>query len=101
MVMPLGEEGDPGEHAVDPEATGLSGGFVLSHGQDDAYPDEDTVPVDEAFRLVEHIVGTGFRPADAHWVGDRRQGPSAGPDAGKWRDPVVRAVLEREWRPAS
>ncbi|MEW1870001.1 hypothetical protein AB0420_18025 [Streptomyces caelestis] len=71
MVMPLGEEGDPGEHAVDPEATGLSGGFVLSNGQDDAYPDEDTVPVDEAFGLVEHLVGTGFWPADAHWVGDR------------------------------
>ncbi|MFJ3861378.1 hypothetical protein ACIPRL_34755 [Streptomyces sp. NPDC090085] len=44
MVMLLEEEGDPGEHAVDPGAKGSSGGFVLSNGQDDEYPDEDTVP---------------------------------------------------------
>ncbi len=71
MVMLLEEEGDPGEHAVDPGAEGLSGGFVLSNGQDDEYPDEDTVPIRKAFRLVEHIVGTGSWPADARWVVDR------------------------------
>ncbi|MFF9206337.1 hypothetical protein ACF1AE_31975 [Streptomyces sp. NPDC014986] len=71
MVMLLEEEGDPGEHAVDPGAEGLSGGFVLSNGQDDVYPDEDTVPIRKAFRLVEHIVGTGSWPADARWVVDR------------------------------
>ncbi|SEB64285.1 hypothetical protein [Streptomyces sp. TLI_105] len=71
MVMLLEEEGDPGEHAVDPGAEGSSSGFVLSGGQDDEYPDEDTVPIDEAFVLVEHIVGTGSWPADASWVVDR------------------------------
>ncbi|MFM9629231.1 MULTISPECIES: hypothetical protein [Streptomyces] len=71
MVMLLEEEGDPGEHAVDPGAEGSSDGFVLSNGQGDEYPDGDTVPIHEAFRLVEHIVGTGSWPADARWIVDR------------------------------
>ncbi|MEV6162765.1 hypothetical protein AB0L71_12710 [Streptomyces sp. NPDC052052] len=71
MVMLLDGEGDPGEHAVDPGAEGSSVGFVLSNGQHDEYPDHDTVPIDEAFRLVEHMVGTGSWPADARWVVDR------------------------------
>ena len=71
MVMLLEEEGDPGEHAVDPGAEGASDGFVLSNGQHDEYPDEDTVPVREAFRLMEHIVATGSWPAGARWVANR------------------------------
>ncbi|WP_151774513.1 hypothetical protein [Streptomyces abyssomicinicus] len=71
LVMLLEEEGDPGEHAVDPGAQGSSDGFVLSNGQDDEYPDEDTVPLREAFRLVKQIVGTGCRPKGARWVADR------------------------------
>ena len=71
MVVLLEEEGDPGEHAVDPGAAGSSGGFVLSNGQGDEYLDEDTVPIGEAFRLVEHIVETDSWPADARWVVDR------------------------------
>ncbi|MCZ0982975.1 hypothetical protein O1L60_39490 [Streptomyces diastatochromogenes] len=71
MVMLLEEEGDPGEHAVDPGVQGSSNGFVLSNGQDDEYPAEDTVPIHEAFRLVKHIVGSGPWPPDAHWVADR------------------------------
>jgi hypothetical protein len=71
MVMLLEEEGDPGEHAVDPGAQGSSDGFVLSNGQDDEYPDEDTVPVHEAFRLVKQIMDTGSWPTDARWVVDR------------------------------
>ncbi|MGW6024236.1 hypothetical protein [Streptomyces sp. NPDC055099] len=71
MVILLEDQGDPGEHAVDPGAQGSSGGFVLSNGQDDAYPDEDTVPIGEAFRLVKQIVATGSWPADARWVVDR------------------------------
>ncbi|MEU6392338.1 hypothetical protein [Streptomyces sp. NPDC046939] len=65
------EEGDPGERAVEPGAEGLSDGFVLSNGQHDAYPDRDTVLLGEAFRVVEHIVGTGLWPADARRVVDR------------------------------
>jgi hypothetical protein len=71
MVMLLDGEGDPGEHAVEPEADGTSEGFVLSNGQHDKYPDRDTVSLDEAFRIVEHIVGAGSWPADARWVADR------------------------------
>lgn len=71
MVMLLEGEGDPGEHAVDPGSGGSSDGFSLSGGQHDHYPDQDTVPMGEACRLVEHIVGTGSWPADARWVVDR------------------------------
>ncbi|MFJ8670274.1 hypothetical protein [Streptomyces sp. NPDC093600] len=71
MVMLLDGEGDPGEHAVAPGAEGSSEGFVLSNGQHDEYLDKDTVPIGEAFRLVEHIVSTGSWPADARWVVDR------------------------------
>ncbi|MDQ0604802.1 hypothetical protein QF037_009147 [Streptomyces canus] len=71
MVMLIEQEGDPGEHAVDPGAQGSSGGFVLSNGQDDEHPDEDTVPIRDAFRLVKQIVGTGSWPTDARWVVDR------------------------------
>ncbi|MEV7995373.1 hypothetical protein AB0O67_26790 [Streptomyces sp. NPDC086077] len=71
MVMLLKQEGDPGEHAVEPGAVGSSEGFVLSNGQHDEYPDEDTVPIGEALRIVEHIVSAGSWPADARWVVDR------------------------------
>lgn len=70
MVMLLDGEGDPGEHAVAPGADGWSDGFVLSNGQDDEYPDEDTVPLAEAFRIVRHIVAHGTPPEDAPWKAD-------------------------------
>ncbi|MCX4803794.1 hypothetical protein OG594_19435 [Streptomyces sp. NBC_01214] len=69
VVLFDGEDGE--QHAVDPGASGSSEGFALSNGQHDEYPDEDTVPIGEAFRLVEHIVSTGSWPADARWVVDR------------------------------
>ena len=71
MVMLLDGEGDPGEHAADPGADGWSTGFVLSNGQDDEYPDEDTVPLPEAFRIVRHILAHGTPPEDAPWKIDR------------------------------
>lgn len=58
-----------GQHAVDPGASGTSKGFVLANGQHDEYPDADTVPIGEAFRIVEDILRSGS--ADAHWVVDR------------------------------
>jgi len=69
-VLLLDGVDDPGEHAVDPGATGHSGGFVLANGQYDDYPDRDTVPLDEAFRVVAHIVATGSWPVDANRVAD-------------------------------
>lgn len=71
MVMLLDGEGDPGEHAVDPGALGSSEGFVLANGQHDEYPDADTVPIGEAFRIVAHVVSTDSWPADARWSVDR------------------------------
>ncbi|MFF7453350.1 hypothetical protein [Kitasatospora sp. NPDC008115] len=70
VVLPAGE-GDPGEHAVDPSADGGSDGFVLADGQCDEYPDQDTVPLAEVLRIVEHVVATGSWPADAARVADR------------------------------
>lgn len=52
-------------------AAGSSEGYVLANGQHDEYPDQDTVAIDEAFRLVEPIVSKGSWPADARWVVDR------------------------------
>ncbi|MET8860813.1 hypothetical protein [Streptomyces sp. NPDC004579] len=60
-----------GEHAIDPGSYGSSDGFLLSNGQYDEYRDEDTVPLEEAFRIVDHIVGKGSWPPDARWVVDR------------------------------
>ena len=71
MVMLLAGEGDPGEHAVDPGADGWSDGYVLANGQDDEYPDADTVPLPEALRIVEHVLDTGSPPPDAAWQVDR------------------------------
>ncbi|MFD4138380.1 hypothetical protein [Streptomyces sp. NPDC058572] len=71
MVMLLNAADDPGEHAVAPAAGGRSKGFVLSNGQHDEYPDEDTVPLEDAFRIVDHIVTTGSSPIGTTWVTDR------------------------------
>ncbi|MFE3016923.1 hypothetical protein [Streptomyces sp. NPDC059256] len=71
MVMLLAGAGDPGEHAVDPGADGWSDGFLLANGQDDEYPDEDTVPLAAAFRIVAHILAEGSPPPDAPWSIDR------------------------------
>ncbi|WP_326756799.1 hypothetical protein OH738_00790 [Streptomyces hirsutus] len=69
--MLLAGEGDPGEHAVEPGADGSSEGFALSNGQHDECPDEDTVPIGEAFKIVEHVVSTGSWPTNACWAVDR------------------------------
>ncbi|MGW6202624.1 hypothetical protein ACWF9B_03090 [Streptomyces sp. NPDC055089] len=70
VVLMIGED-DAGEHAVAPGAEGSSGGFVLSNGQYDEYQDADTVPLEEAFRIVDHIVSRGSWPAAARWTVDR------------------------------
>jgi len=64
-------DGDPGEHAVDPAATGSSEGFELENGQVDEYPNADTVPMEEALRIVAHLVGHGTPARDASWQVDR------------------------------
>ncbi|MEU0822519.1 hypothetical protein ACWC4A_38005 [Streptomyces mirabilis] len=71
MMSLVNEEGDPGEHAVDPGVGGSSEGFVLSNGQHDEYPNEDTVPLEEAFRILSHILSEGSWPPDTSWMVDR------------------------------
>ncbi|MEU1536148.1 hypothetical protein [Streptomyces fagopyri] len=71
MMSLVNEEGDPGEHAVDPGVGGSGKGFVLSNGQHDEYPNEDTVPLEEAFRILSHILSEGFWPPDTSWMVDR------------------------------
>ncbi|MFE0701064.1 hypothetical protein [Streptomyces sp. NPDC058872] len=71
MVALLNGTDAPGERAVDPGARGSSTGFVLSNGQHDEYPNEDTVPLEEALRIFRHIVSEGSRPPDAPWAVDR------------------------------
>jgi hypothetical protein len=71
MVMLLHGEDDPGEHAVDPDASGSSKGFVLANGQHDEYPDEDTLPLAEALQVVQYILATGAPPPHAAWSIDR------------------------------
>lgn len=72
MVMLLQHsDGDPGEHAIDPAGVGSSGGFVLENGQVDDYPDQDTVPMGEALRILAHLVAEGVPPSDASWQVDR------------------------------
>lgn len=62
---------DAGEHAIDPTATGTSGGYVLDNGQCDEYPDRDTVELGRALVIIEGIVAAGEPPADAAWSIDR------------------------------
>ncbi|MFD8814518.1 hypothetical protein ACFV23_24255 [Streptomyces sp. NPDC059627] len=69
-VSLLEGEGEPGEHAVAPGATGSSEGFILANGQHDEYQDEETVPLEEGLRIVVHVVSEGRWPTDAHSVND-------------------------------
>ena len=71
MVVLMGGEGDPGEHAVAPGATGSSDGDVLENGQEDTYDDADTVPIEEALDVVRSVVDSGAPPAGAPWSVDR------------------------------
>ena len=71
MVMLLQSDGDPGEHATIPGALGMSEGFVLDNGQHDAYPNEDTVPLEAALGIVGHILATGAPQRGTAWSVDR------------------------------
>lgn len=72
MVLRLDHDaGDPGEHAIDPGATGTSGGFILDNGQNDEYADSDTVELQEGLRILRHLIAEGTPPPDAAWQVDR------------------------------
>lgn len=67
MVMLRDDGAAPGEHAVTPEAVGRSTGFIPANGQHDEYLDEDTVPLPDALRIIDHILTTGAPPGGTTW----------------------------------
>ncbi len=67
MVMLLDHDDDPGQHAVDRDATGTSAGFLLTNGQQDSYPDRDTVALALGVDVVAAILTSGRAPTDAVW----------------------------------
>ncbi len=71
MVMLLDESDDSGQHAIDPDARGEQGGYVLENGQHDTYANRDTVAFDVALVIVEHVVDHGRPPEDGAWEIDR------------------------------
>lgn len=71
MVVLMERAGDPGEHAVSPDAVGSSSGFVLENGQEDTYDDADTVPLPDALAAVCSILDTGRPPREMPWTVDR------------------------------
>jgi hypothetical protein len=71
LVMLLDEPGDPGEHAVEPGATGTQGGYLLDNGQQDNYSNADTVPLEEALEIVRDIVDHDRPPTNSQWHDDR------------------------------
>jgi hypothetical protein len=70
MVMLLGADGDAGAHAIDGSAGAESSdGYLLENGQEDTYPDRDTVPLPHALAHVADIIAN--RPLDpAGWCQD-------------------------------
>jgi len=71
LVMVLDGPGDAGEHAIDPMATGHEGGYVLGNGQHDTYDNRDTVPLEQALVIVEHLINHGRPPGGVDWRIDR------------------------------
>lgn len=71
MVMLLREAGDEGEHAITPDADGAQDGYVLGNGQNDTYPNRDTIPLDRAHDVVERLIDHDDRPSGVSWQEDR------------------------------
>ncbi|WBO67046.1 hypothetical protein [Streptomyces camelliae] len=74
--MLLDGDDDPGGRAITAGAGagagagGVSGGFRLANGQCDTYPDEDTVLLGAALRIVQQVIDNGVPSADTGWCGD-------------------------------
>jgi hypothetical protein len=70
MVALLDESGDPGEHMVDPGASGMATGFMLDNGQIDEYANADTVPLEQALVCIAALVA-GASDTSTIWQSDR------------------------------
>ena len=69
--MRLAESGEPGFHAIDPEASPeRSGAYVLANGQVDQYADRDTVEVRHVVPIVTHFLATLDRWSGMTWQDD-------------------------------
>ncbi|MEV4118603.1 hypothetical protein [Micromonospora sp. NPDC049645] len=75
MVMAMEEPGDPGQHAVDPDAEGEEGGYRLSNGQVDRYDNRETVPFGVALEVVRKLVDHDRWPTTVVWHDDRELPP--------------------------
>jgi hypothetical protein len=71
MLILLDEAGDAGQHLITADEIGTAGGYVLSNGQVDRYPNRDTVLLAEAVRTVIALLATGEPPGDLEWHSDR------------------------------
>ena len=71
MVVLMSGEGDPGEHAVSPDAVGSSAGYVLENGQEDTYEDADTIPLGEALTALRSIIDSGRPAPGTSWSVDQ------------------------------
>ena len=57
--------------ATGPTATGQEGAYVLGNGQHDTYDNADTVLLEQALTIVEHILDRGRPPVGISWHVDR------------------------------
>jgi hypothetical protein len=53
---------DLGEHAINPGASGVSEGYWTETFEPLSFDDHDTVPLDWAYAVIEHIVDVGTWP---------------------------------------
>lgn len=60
-----------GEHAVDPAAQGTSDGFIRTNGHSETYPDQDTVPIAQAYAIVQHLLSHGTWPPGTQQAPDQ------------------------------
>ena len=71
FVMYLAEEGDAGYHAIDPAGSPeVERGYELSNGQEDTWPDSETVSSDNALPIVEHLLQHDERWPRMAWHND-------------------------------
>ncbi|AEV86835.1 hypothetical protein ACWT_5817 [Actinoplanes sp. SE50] len=71
LVMSMDEPGDPGQHAIDPGASGEVGGYLLSNGQEDRRDNQDTIAFDVAVDLVREMVDHDRWLPGVQWMNDR------------------------------
>jgi hypothetical protein len=71
FVMYLAEEGDAGYHAIDPVGSPeVERGYLLSNGQQDWWPDSETVSSEYALPIVEHLLRYNERWPGVAWNND-------------------------------